>query len=269
MAAQRAALRAHSAGGACAHVPPFLCLQGSEAIMRSPAFSALLTLLVASAALAQPSAPVVTRTDVIYGRVEGSALLANIAYPDGPGPQAGHPLGARRALARRQPRRCQQHQGGAVGRIRLLRHVDRLPPGRRVAGAGSVPRPAVRDPLGARPRRGVPDRSRAHLSHRPVGRRPAGVAGRDHRRGRLSARRRLGEGAQRRPRGGQRRRRLRAEHAVVGQSVDAGVRRRPGGARRRRRRSITSRPRPSRSWSSTPTTTSPCRCSRRWTWRRS
>ena len=27
----------------------------------------------------------VTRTDVIYGRVEGSALLANIAWPDGPG----------------------------------------------------------------------------------------------------------------------------------------------------------------------------------------
>ncbi len=26
-----------------------------------------------------------TRTDVIYGRVEGSALLANLAYPDGPG----------------------------------------------------------------------------------------------------------------------------------------------------------------------------------------
>jgi acetyl esterase/lipase len=33
----------------------------------------------------QASAPVVTRTDVIYGRVEGSALLANLAYPDGPG----------------------------------------------------------------------------------------------------------------------------------------------------------------------------------------
>jgi len=33
---------------------------------------------------AQPSAPIVTKTDVIYGRVEGSALLANIAYPDGP-----------------------------------------------------------------------------------------------------------------------------------------------------------------------------------------
>jgi acetyl esterase/lipase len=33
----------------------------------------------------QASAPVVTRTDVIYGRVEGSALLTNLAYPDGPG----------------------------------------------------------------------------------------------------------------------------------------------------------------------------------------
>lgn len=33
----------------------------------------------------QASAPVVTRTDVIYGRVAGSALLANLAWPDGPG----------------------------------------------------------------------------------------------------------------------------------------------------------------------------------------
>ena len=38
----------------------------------------------ASIANEQPSAPVVTKTDVVYGRVEGSALLANIAYPDGP-----------------------------------------------------------------------------------------------------------------------------------------------------------------------------------------
>ena len=36
---------------------------------------------------AQVAAPVVTRTDVVYGRVEGSALLANLAYPDGPGPR--------------------------------------------------------------------------------------------------------------------------------------------------------------------------------------
>ena len=42
-----------------------------------------LTLLPARA-WSQPSAPVVTKTDVVYGRVEGSALLANIAYPDGP-----------------------------------------------------------------------------------------------------------------------------------------------------------------------------------------
>jgi acetyl esterase/lipase len=33
------------------------------------------------------SAPVVTRTDIVYGRVEGSALLANIGWPDGPGPR--------------------------------------------------------------------------------------------------------------------------------------------------------------------------------------
>ncbi|MEZ5294059.1 MAG: alpha/beta hydrolase [Vicinamibacterales bacterium] len=38
-------------------------------------------------AASQPSAPIVTRTDVVYGRVEGSALLANLAYPDGPGPR--------------------------------------------------------------------------------------------------------------------------------------------------------------------------------------
>jgi len=36
---------------------------------------------------AQVAAPVVTRTDVVYGRVEGSALLANLAYPAGPGPR--------------------------------------------------------------------------------------------------------------------------------------------------------------------------------------
>jgi acetyl esterase/lipase len=42
-------------------------------------------LIGGAAAAEQASAPVVTRTDVIYGRVEGSALLANLAYPDGPG----------------------------------------------------------------------------------------------------------------------------------------------------------------------------------------
>ncbi len=52
--------------------------------MRLTALAAVILTLGPAIANAQPSAPVVTRTDVIYGRVEGSALLANIAYPDGP-----------------------------------------------------------------------------------------------------------------------------------------------------------------------------------------
>jgi hypothetical protein len=55
---------------------------------------------VVGAAAAQASAPVVTRTDVIYGRVEGSALLANLAYPDGPGRRPGYLVSTRRTLAR-------------------------------------------------------------------------------------------------------------------------------------------------------------------------
>jgi acetyl esterase/lipase len=52
--------------------------------MRISAIAAAVLLITPALVLAQPSAPVVTKTDVIYGRVEGSALLANIAYPDGP-----------------------------------------------------------------------------------------------------------------------------------------------------------------------------------------
>ena len=53
--------------------------------MRQFAAVATLALLLGpSLAAAQTNAPVVTKTDVIYGRVEGAALLANIAYPDGP-----------------------------------------------------------------------------------------------------------------------------------------------------------------------------------------
>ena len=52
--------------------------------MRIVLTATVVSTLLASVAAAQPSAPVVTRTDVIYGRVEGAALLANIAYPDGP-----------------------------------------------------------------------------------------------------------------------------------------------------------------------------------------
>lgn len=52
--------------------------------MRTFLLAAVLWACLPVAAVAQASAPVVTRTDVVYGRVEGSALLANIAYPDGP-----------------------------------------------------------------------------------------------------------------------------------------------------------------------------------------
>jgi len=53
-------------------------------MMRSVSIAIVVLLLMPVLAVAQPSAPVVTKTDVIYGRVEGAALLANIAYPDGP-----------------------------------------------------------------------------------------------------------------------------------------------------------------------------------------
>lgn len=52
--------------------------------MRVATFAFIVLAIAPQLAAAQPSAPVVTKTDVIYGRVEGSALLANIAYPDGP-----------------------------------------------------------------------------------------------------------------------------------------------------------------------------------------
>ena len=52
--------------------------------MRIVHIAVVISALLPVVAAAQPSAPVVTKTDVIYGRVEGAALLANIAYPDGP-----------------------------------------------------------------------------------------------------------------------------------------------------------------------------------------
>ena len=52
--------------------------------MSTLVIATLVLALLPGALSAQPSAPVVTKTDVIYGRVEGSALLANLAYPDGP-----------------------------------------------------------------------------------------------------------------------------------------------------------------------------------------
>lgn len=52
--------------------------------MRISVLAAACLAVLPANVLAQPSAPIVTKTDVIYGRVEGAALLANLAYPDGP-----------------------------------------------------------------------------------------------------------------------------------------------------------------------------------------
>lgn len=52
--------------------------------MRAILIAIVAAAMIPPAAAVQPNAPTVARTDVIYGRVEGSALLANLAYPDGP-----------------------------------------------------------------------------------------------------------------------------------------------------------------------------------------
>ena len=224
----------------------------------------------AAAAPAQVTLPidgVTTKQDVVYGRVEGSALLADIAYPSRR-QAAGDHLGARRPLARGESHRRQQHQGGAVGELRLLRDVDRLPAGRRLAGAGVVPRHAVRDPLGARARAGIQDRPGARLPDRPVGRRTTRVARGDARRRAVQALGRVGHRAQRRARRHQRRRPVRAQHAVVGQSLDAGRRGRRSGAQAGVADDARVAEDAGRRSSFIPTTTARCRSSRRSTSRR-
>ena len=189
--------------------------------MRLTALAAVILTLGPSMANAQPSAPVVTKTDVDLRPRRRLGAARQHCLSRRPVAQAGDPFGSWRTLARRQSRRCEQHQGRAVGGVRLLRDVDRLSAGRRIARAGAAARLALRDPLAACARGGVPDRSGARLSDRPVGRRANGVARRHRRRSRLPARRRLGEGAHRRARGDQRRGDLRTEFALLGQSLDA------------------------------------------------
>ena len=53
--------------------------------MRVIVIALTLTWFTAAAAVAQPAAKVVAQKDVIYGRVEGSALLADLAIPDSAG----------------------------------------------------------------------------------------------------------------------------------------------------------------------------------------
>ena len=175
-------------------------------------------------AAAQASAPVVTRTDVDLRARGGLGAAGQPRLSRRAGAARGHHLGARRALARRQSHRREQHQGDAMGGVRLLRHVDRLPSGGRLAGARAVRRPSLRHPVGPRPRRRLRCRPRARLPDRAVGRRPHGVAGGHAGRRAVSESGWLGPRAERRARGGQRRGRLRRQHAVVGQPVDAGRR---------------------------------------------
>ena len=189
--------------------------------MRNVFVATIVLALTPALAVAQPSAPVVTKTDVIYGRVEGAALLANIAYPDGPSlkPAIISVHGGRwRAGNRADASSIKVTQWAEFGFFAMS--IDY-----RLVGGSPAPAPVsrhvVRDSLASRARRGVPDRSGARVSDRPVGRRPDGLALRDRRRSRLSASRRLGEGAHRRQRGDQRGRHLRIELAVVGQPVDA------------------------------------------------
>ena len=198
--------------------------------MRLTALAAVVLAFGPSIANAQPSAPVVTKTDVDLRprRRLGAARQHRVSRRSLA--QARDHFGSWRTVARRQSRRCQQHQGRAVGGVRVFRDVDRLSPRRRLAGAGAAARPALRDPLAACARRGIPDRSRTRLPDRPVGRRPDGVARRHRGRSRLPARWRLGKGAHGRARGDQRRGHIRAEFAVVGQPVDAGRRQRRRGA---------------------------------------
>ncbi len=130
---------------------------------------------------AQPSAPVVTRTDVIYGRVEGSALLANLAYPDGPGlrPAIISVHGGRwRAGNRTDASSIKVTQWAEFGFVALS--IDY-----RLVGGSPAPallhRHALRHPLGARACRRLRHRPRTHLPHRSVSRRTHGVTGRDDR----------------------------------------------------------------------------------------
>ena len=139
----------------------------------------IVLLLMPVLAVAQPSAPVVTKTDVIYGRVEGAALLANIAYPDGPSlkPAIISVHGGRwRAGNRADASSIKVAQWAEFGFFAMS--IDY-----RLVGGSPAPAPyldmLVRDPLAARARRRIPDRSGARVSDRPVGRRADGVAVRD------------------------------------------------------------------------------------------
>ena len=209
--------------------------------MRRLVLAAVLAAWLPQAASAQPSAPVVIKTDVIYGRVEGSALLANLAYPDGPAlkPAILSVHGGRwRAGNRADASSIKVAQWAEFGFFAMS--IDY-----RLVGGSPAPAPyldllcAIRW-VHAHAEEYRIDPERIYLIGQSAGGQLVSlvatigeadfprVGGWEKARSDVRAR-------------GQRRRRLRAEHAVVGQSVDAG---RQATSRRRaprRRRSITSR----------------------------
>jgi acetyl esterase/lipase len=65
-------------------IAPVFCFH-REVAMRVIVIALTLTWLSAAAAAAQPASKIVAQKDVIYGRVEGSALLADLAIPDSTG----------------------------------------------------------------------------------------------------------------------------------------------------------------------------------------
>ena len=189
----------------------------------------LLTLALVGRVHAQPDNPpkIVLKKDVVYGKVHGAGLLADIAYPEGKGPfpvilsvHGGRWVGQ----PPQRPRR-RGHRRREVGRVRLLRHDDRLPARRLLPAAGVLSGRAVRDPLGSRPRGQVPHRHRPDLPHRHVRGRASGVAGGHARRRPVPAHRRLGEASERHSRRHQPVRPVRPGRTVVGQPLEARDRR--------------------------------------------
>ena len=78
----------------------------------------------------------------VYGQALGAGLLADIASPDGDGP---FPV-ILSVHGGRQP----------MGRLRLLRPVDRLPLPDLYLCPSMLSGPALCNPLGTRPRPGIP-----------------------------------------------------------------------------------------------------------------
>ncbi len=156
--------------------------------------SLLLTLLLASgtAMADETDANITYREDVVYGRVHGAGLLADIASP-----KSNKPLpviisvhgGRWRGGHKKDGSTIKVQQWAEFGFFAMS--IDY-----RLVGASPAPhcisRYAMRDPLRACQRQGAWRRHRPHFSHRSIGRRAYGFAGRHTRRRPLATHRWLG-----------------------------------------------------------------------------